>query len=163
MWVKNGGYLGLCPCLPAGQLDPDERTRDDAGAIQNLGGGPQRRRQPQIELLDSAGNRRGTRLLGLRFRALALSDPGQFLIGVGDVVQRLLVGTIKRLICSTTRFRSTRSPMRGMIQLCCWHIDHLKQVRSFLNLLPEAAASNGAPCPWPTAEAPLSPRGRACA
>jgi hypothetical protein len=28
--------LGQCPCLPAGQLDPDERTRDDAGAIQNL-------------------------------------------------------------------------------------------------------------------------------
>ena len=22
--VKNGGYLGLCPYLPAGQLDPDE-------------------------------------------------------------------------------------------------------------------------------------------
>ena len=35
-WVKNGGYLGLCPCLPTGQLDTDERTRDDAGAIQNL-------------------------------------------------------------------------------------------------------------------------------
>ena len=24
--VKNGGYLGLCPCLPTGQLDTDERT-----------------------------------------------------------------------------------------------------------------------------------------
>jgi len=35
--TKNGGYLGQCPCLPAGQLDPDERTeQDDAGAIQNL-------------------------------------------------------------------------------------------------------------------------------
>jgi hypothetical protein len=33
-WVKNGGYLGQCPCLPAGQLDPDERTRDDVGAKQ---------------------------------------------------------------------------------------------------------------------------------
>ena len=30
---KNGRYLGQCPYLPAGQLDPDERTRDDAGAI----------------------------------------------------------------------------------------------------------------------------------
>ena len=32
---KNGSYLGQCPCLPAGQLDPDERTlqRDDVGAI----------------------------------------------------------------------------------------------------------------------------------
>jgi len=28
--------LGLCPCLPTGQLDTDERTKDDAGAIQNL-------------------------------------------------------------------------------------------------------------------------------
>jgi hypothetical protein len=34
--VKNGGYLGQCLCLPGGQLDPDERTGDDAGAIQNL-------------------------------------------------------------------------------------------------------------------------------
>jgi hypothetical protein len=34
--VKNGGYLGLCPCLPTGQLDTDERTKDDAGAIRNL-------------------------------------------------------------------------------------------------------------------------------
>ena len=34
--VKNGGCLGQCPCLPTGQLDPDERTKDDAGAIQNL-------------------------------------------------------------------------------------------------------------------------------
>jgi hypothetical protein len=34
--VKTGGYLGQCPCLPAGQLDPNERTKDDAGAIQNL-------------------------------------------------------------------------------------------------------------------------------
>jgi hypothetical protein len=27
--------------------------------------------------------------------------------------------------------------MRGMILLCCWHIDHLKQVRSFLNHFPK--------------------------
>ena len=33
---KTGGYLGLCACLPTGQLDTDERTKDDAGAIQNL-------------------------------------------------------------------------------------------------------------------------------
>ena len=28
--------MGLCPCLLTGQLDTDERTKDDAGAIQNL-------------------------------------------------------------------------------------------------------------------------------
>ena len=32
---KTAMTSGQCPCLPAGQLDPDERTeRDDAGAIQ---------------------------------------------------------------------------------------------------------------------------------
>jgi hypothetical protein len=25
----RGGYLGQCPCLPAGQLDPDERTLNE--------------------------------------------------------------------------------------------------------------------------------------
>jgi hypothetical protein len=34
LWVKNGGYLVQRSCLPAGQLGPDVRTRDDAGAIQ---------------------------------------------------------------------------------------------------------------------------------
>jgi hypothetical protein len=33
---KNGGCLGQCPRLPTGLLDPDERTRGDAGAIRNL-------------------------------------------------------------------------------------------------------------------------------
>ena len=31
--VKNDRYLGQYQCLTAGQLDPNERTRDDAGAI----------------------------------------------------------------------------------------------------------------------------------
>jgi hypothetical protein len=36
MRQKRRLLVGLCPCLPTGQLDPDERTNDDAGAIQNL-------------------------------------------------------------------------------------------------------------------------------
>ena len=36
MGQKRRLLVGPCPCLPTGQLDPDERTKDDAGAIQNL-------------------------------------------------------------------------------------------------------------------------------
>ena len=36
MIASNGGYSGLCPYLPTGQLDTNELTKDDAGAIQNL-------------------------------------------------------------------------------------------------------------------------------